>query len=350
MKRTSLFYLSSVVLWVVLITGGQAKGQSASKSALNDHLHWGACRFKRDPSRENFDAWPALCLRGKANMQWSKASEETEPYWRLDYAKGYAGLHLFRYLSLHGQAEAYKLWDVKESKLIEEKRETDRLYLQLGNVGLDRYRLSAGKMDAPFGLNDQTLMDIYYVTYKNDDFWQTPPYAARLTIDNQTDIQFDFGYATGKDSVKEGVILVNDRNAYTMRLLVDIPALEGTRFVFSGYRDNHHQKRYGAALLNNSKGATTAFEWIRIPPVTPEDPAPFQQLLRLTYFGHRIERKPRFLFEYEDELRVHWLTTMGYDIPMTDYGLLRFAISYFKARRVGDVNHWRWTGGLQVNL
>lgn len=350
MKKPALVLLGMMLFISGHSRYGYAEGGGASKSALDDHFHWGNCRMSRDPNSANWLDWFMLCLKGKASSQWSRSTKEELDSWRMDYAKGYAGLHLSRYLSFHGQGVSYKLWGLKDKNMLAQNRETDRLFMQIGNVGLDKIRLSAGKMDSPFGLNDRPLMDFNYYTYKNDAFWETPPYAAKLSIDNKTDIQFDLGFATGKDSIKEKAILINERNAYTGRLMIDIPALEGTRFVISGYRDNKKQKRYGAALLNNSKGATTSFEWVRIPPVDEFDPIPFQQLLRFLYYGQRIENKPRFLFEYEDELKVHWMTTLGYDIPITSYGLVRLGTSYFKARKEGDLNHWRWSGGLQVNL
>lgn len=345
MKRLAL-----LLLVIGLGEHGYAQDGAVPLQASYDRLLLGSCMLSRDPAGEGANQqWPLLCVRGQAAAEALTRSERHEWDATQQSTSLYVGGHLLSGLSLHGKWSYRKL----NTPFPAIQKDTDEAFLQVGNSATNRYRVMLGRFDLPFGIKRQETLNIIQQRYKNLSFWESGPYAARLTVEDLTVIQLDVGVGL-EDYRRQRAQSVGASAADTpqiaTRLMVDIAALGGTRFVFSHLEHGHFERRIGAGIIaRDPGGGSSVFEWLRRFDLSRPTAKTFEQLLRLTYSGD--DKMPRrWIFEYEDELRKHWLTTLGWEYT-SDYKVrLRLHGGYFRSRYVGDVNHWFLGSGLQVVL
>ncbi len=320
-----------------------------SKATSQERLLWGPCQLTKDPDVDSETTWPKLCFRGHISQQALLRSNHHELNREFQYGEGYFGLHLNSLFSVHGRFNARR-FSMPKSKIEEE---TESLFLQVGNVALSRFRFSIGRLRLPFGLDLRPLPEIYDAIYKNRDYWRSVPYGARIGWEDLRNIQFDIGAATDKktfDSFQGEEKPKDPRMQWSARIMIDIAALGGTRFIFSAMDDNPNERRVGGAIMTRDiSGGMSAFEWTRRYFRPKPDDRAFDQILRFQYVGDR-ENVFNWVFEYEDEFKSKWLATIGYEHRLTDYGRLRLNATYVKPRTEADVPHWLGVAGVQASL
>lgn len=322
---------------------------SENKSVSEERLLWGPCNLTKDPDADSETQWPKLCLRGHVSHQALRRSNQHQMNREFQFGEGYFGLHLNSLFSAHGRFKAYR-FSTPKSKIEEE---TESLFLQIGNVTLNRFRFSIGRLYLPFGLDLRPLPEIYDAIYKTRGYWLSAPYGARIGWEDLRNVQFDLGVTTDRktfDSFQGDENVEDPRMQWSARIMIDIAALGGTRFIFSALDDNPNERRVGGAIMTrDSNGGVTAFEWVRryFRP-KPVDRA-FDQIVRFQYAGNR-ESTFNWVFEYEDEFKSKWLATLGYEHKVTSYGRLRLHASYVKPRTSADVPHWVSVMGVEASL
>ena len=324
-----------------------------AETQLSEHVSTNDCVVSVIP--EEMTAWPQLCIVSRLESSVlirSNLHDRNRSGWSGDL---YTGLHFGPAVSLHFGADLKDLRTLAGEKLTDfpPVQRTRYLFAQLGNATLGRFRVSAGHIDLPFGLNPHNLPEIYYDTYISDQFWRSPPYGVRLGTDNGTDLKFDFGFSYDKPRnmvSAEGVVSKEQERANSVRLMYDVPALSGTRFILSLMEHSTAERKYGAALINRSpERAVTSVEWVRRKVSDDTTSKDFEQLTRLSIRGP--DRGSGVgVFEYEDQYPRHWLTTFAYEHFVAQYLSARGGISYRRARRIDDVNHWVFTVGVQGHL
>lgn len=339
--------------WTALLYGGIAMTQvsfaATGKTAFRDRLLWGDCRLTQDPDLDEQTQWPKLCFKGHLSEQILKRSNQHELNREFQYGEGYMGFHLSSLLSIHSRAKSFRMATPKSGV----EKETEYLFMQIGNVTLNRFRFALGKINLPFGLDLRPLPEVYDVIYKNRGFWLSAPYGVRMGWEDLRNVQFDVGVVTDKktlDGMQGEKNPKDPRMQWSARIMVDIAALGGTRFLFSLMDENPNERRVGGAIMTrDTTGGTTAFEWVRryFRP-KPIDRA-FDQIVRFQYIGNR-DSPISWVFEFEDEFKHQWITTLGLERGFARYGRFKLTTSYVKPRTAADVPHWLAIAGVQAEL
>src|SRR5690606_28059304 len=117
----------------------------------------------------------------------------------LNYAQIYTGVHLHEYFSLHGDWVRKRFINLGYQKdQVEDDAYPRSAFAQIGNVALNRFRLTAGKVSIPFGIDFRPLLEIYNEALKTRSYWATPHWGTFLTYDTLVSSQFQIGYATNR--------------------------------------------------------------------------------------------------------------------------------------------------------
>ncbi|MGE0171328.1 MAG: hypothetical protein AB7T49_01020 [Oligoflexales bacterium] len=306
-------------------------------------VFFGNCSFSKDPQKGG--DWPAMCFRASAAGYGIRKSE-TLPLWQKFYhTDGYLGLHLNSSLSIHGSASQNITQDTK--KHVEKK--TDNLFIQMGNPALHRLRMTIGRFNNTFGINDEPFSEALSHLYKNPSFWETEKYSAKITIDDLATTQLDLGASTPFNDLDKYDSKTNTENFDLLaRLIHDSSALGGTRFMASYLERPHLQRRLSLGIITVSPtDATASFEWVRVWDAYSSER--FNQIMRFVYYDN-MKNKQRWLFEYENELERHWMTTVGFDYHPFKYSYIRNSLSYYRSAIDKDLHHWIMTSGIGLYL
>lgn len=320
------------------------------ESTLDGHLRWGSCRL----DQERDIPWPILCVRSRAVGQLVFKQDASSENIGFGQARLYGGLHLWSYISAHGEVIAEKSTNLTNADAQNpENQYLKSGFVQLGNVALQQILLAAGKMEVPFGVNFRPLQEVYEVWLKDTSYWEGPAYNAILTWDNQRELTLTVSWASSElpEDLRRNKdqVVTTIRRAAAARASYDISALEGTRIVVSGYGDNDGERRMGAALVSiTPAGEGGVFEWVRRLAPDQQDGV-VDQLFRLGYAGG-FYRRTRWLFEYEDAAHDYRLVTLGHDFLLPEYFMFRTAVSYRGAAVDDGDSYWFLSSGLQVQL
>jgi hypothetical protein len=332
------------ILASALSLSSAAWGQASDEPLRKWFL--GNCQYDQDPASKG-DSWYTLCIRGKLLGSYINRSEDFPKYQDYTYGEAYMGLHLGPLVSIHGRASQ----DLVVHPIRNQAKNTESFFLQLGNSSFHRRRATIGKFQMPFGINDKPLMQTYYKFYKTEKFWETEPYAARLTFDDLATTQLDLSVALDHDIAKRkqaGRQISADTTEFAARFIHDISALGGTRFAISWFEKPEKQRRLSLGMMTiNRQEATASLEWVRQWNLVTDDQ--FEQLIRFDYYESLAESH-RWLFEYEDQWRHHWITTLGYDYQPILHCFLRLSASYYRSQIDKSLNHWFGVAGLEVNI
>lgn len=333
----------------------QGKDKAPDDSAFDDHLLWGSCTLKSDPEN-SLKTWPALCLKPRISSQVFLRQDVGNRNQMLNLGRVYSGLHLHEYVSLHGEWLAERLFVTNpqtNDTTYSDYKAPLQYFAQFGNVALSHFRASVGNFRMPFGIDYRPLMEVIDEIIKDDKFWDTPRWGARLTYDTLISSQYDIAVATSRYPFNAGVDETQeDLRAFSARMMFDIAAIEGFRFVFSGYGESKGERRGGAGFVTTTaRGDTTTFEWIRLLNDNNDDNnhKDYDQLFRLSY-GGGFHADTRWVAEYEDVLLSYRLATVGCDFLLPDYGLFRTALSYRAKSKKSDHAFVVITSGIQFSL
>jgi len=235
-------------------------------------------------------------------------------------------------------------------------RAPDLALAQVGNPALHRFSFQLGRMPLPFGLDTQWATESYR-RFENRLFWDSPRYGASLGIDNKVNTRLDIGFAeTQRTPVSKNLSVEADprvergRTAASARLSYDISALDGSRLVVSGYGENHGVRRMGFGFVTVSrKFDATEFEFVRRLAEPAGGGVDYQQLLRLAYAG-AYRGEARWIVQFDDERFRFRMGTIGQDLRIKSYGLVRLAIAYQKSETGDGQRRWFFTTGLGAAL
>lgn len=306
---------------------------------LSSSFLFGECILDKDPNKVSVT--PLLC--SKASISFSALSAEVysdQPIYSL--MKIYQGYHLLPWLSLHadGNVEFMSSNDVSE-----EGGEFKSVYLSVGHPVKSRWRVMLGKLDLPFGLNFNQASDLIRKLYKRSFFWKS---AKSSVVFSYTDLVGTALELAWSDHIvdREGEGAVTGLSA---RFSSDISALGGTKLIMSYYKDDNRLRKFGFAALNATRIGVTTFEWLRYRDENHSGNYPFHQLIRFSGVTS-FKNSSRWLFEYEDDLELYYLTQLGYDYRIVASFLMRFDLGYYRSRFGETNNHWMYGLGFRASL
>ena len=301
------------------------------------------------------------CLRGAIGVEAQGVAGGPHQSAWLDHAEGEFGLFLGSVFSLHGRGSGHRLQLFERQSLVnyplaETASRGDELLLQIGNPSLDSWRVSLGRGYAPFGI-DWSEAPIFYRMLEDRKFWDSPRKVAFVTWDNQRWLRFDVGYGAdgslswgGDDGLLKGSGGSPVRQVASVRSMVDLSALEGTRIVTSLLGGKDGERRFGAGLINhNRRGDLTSFEFVRRLREPDGGKEPFAQLLRGVYQSQWRGGR-RWVVEIDDErlrsrraIIAHDQRAMG---PLT----IRLGMGYLKSESGDDVRRFTVILGTEARL
>jgi len=335
-------------------------GAPPPEQALDGHLVWGQCRLEAKVDTQGpyptvpSSVWPVACLKARVGSQVAFRDDIGTENLSMNYAEFYHGFHLTEMLSIHGRYVHNRLFrlnqDVEDH--VRDQKYTDELFLQLGHVDMTKYTLALGDVKTPFGIDYRPLMKILDHLVKNNDYWRGPRWGAILGYNTLVSSQFEIGYLTDRidaqtvDKDNEGQRF---DEAVSFRMMFDMGALEGVRFVVSGYGGNNGQRRVGAGFfLITENGDDASFEWIRVRH-TPDGAKGFNQVFRVGY-ASPIRAGTKSVAEYESEAFAYRMGTVGFDFILPDYGVLRMSASYNRGWYASQPSYMIIASAIQLAL
>jgi hypothetical protein len=302
----------------------------------------GKCLLPVDPfTDDTSSALPAACIQGTAGVVGQQSIGDTDVAMGQGYARLYAGIHLATWLSAH--AEGHGGWmrtspHQRAGQAWIGEEYPDQLNLRLGNPALSRWRISAGRVAIPFGVNLRPLPPVFD-QWTSGRYWDGLPFGARVTWDDQIGSTLEVAGVKGSGA-----------QGFAIRGSQDLSALEGIRILGSYYVEDGGERRVGIGMLNvNNAGDATNLEIIRLR-TTPNGLAhEDEQLIRLAYLGAFRSGK-RWAVEYDDQRKISRMGTFGFDTLVWKRLLLRVALSYSKSEVKGVKSFWIATGGVETKL
>ena len=326
------------------------------EEALGGRLRWGKCLPSTDPRHSSL--FPAACINAKFATQLMLREDVGDRNIAQNYGRVYSGLHFHRFLSVHGTWIRKRLFRISQQNSQKDDTRPQDVFLQVGNPAVNKFRLSAGKMHLPFGIDDRPLVEIMD-ELKPTNYWRSPKWGAKLHYDTLVSSQYEIGYATTKLPEEGGIKEkstdnqsdVIDNEALSLRSMFDVTATDSFRFVVSGYGDRLGQRRLGFGFVTMThKGDGTIFEWVRLRH-TPDGKGPeeYDQIFRLTHTG-RFQSGTRWLGEYEDQRLDYRRLVLGHDFFLPDYGLFRLSAAFTREVRPERHDYFLIITGMELSL
>jgi hypothetical protein len=266
--------------------------------------------------------------------QKSRNEEHSPPPW-LFYAEGEASVFFTPYVSLHTKGHSQTLMerDGKEAAKRESKR--DVISVQIGNNALSRHRISVGQGHPQVAIDHQQRYAMDYL-WSLEKFEAPAVDFAAYTYDNQVDWTVQGTYGRLPDQH----LSEKQRLFGAVRIMYDVAALEGTRFVLGGFGDGLLRRSINFGVLNiNGRGDETGFEITRQFKLYPYDPDEFRQQIRLSYLS-REQDHFRFKFQYEDIFRRARIGSFGGVYDLLKYTEIESQIGYAKREDRAKLSHW----------
>jgi hypothetical protein len=349
-----------LVLAVVLLGEGPLLAEDGQM------FFFGACQLPKDPGADPsvWDLWFKVCVKARAGAEITFISGNPEENYWVRYGTAYGAVHLNSWMSFHVQVAATDFLPLAEEAKERQDRHRDFAILRLGNPVVHHFRLTAGRMELPFGVNTSSVTESYKIS-ENKEFWNSPDYATVATIDTQTALQLDIGYARNKlnpeNDVKNPEELLpqevdgNEKDkqlnqAVSLRMMYDTAALDGSRFVISGYGESEGIRRLGFGfIVVSAKADKTNAEIIRRMATPKGFAAPSEQLIRVGYTG-AWRGQTRWAVQFDDESHRHRMGTIGHDLLFYNHMIMRFAVSHSKSESGDGIRRWYLTTGLEAKL
>ena len=315
----------------------------------------GSCEPIEDPisAKAREELGTAACLRGSLGVEATTFAEAPREANWIAYGSAYGGAFVRSWLSTHVLGRWRDVRSLSRKQEVSKSHFTDFAVLQIGNPAIDRYRVTAGRMRLPFGI-DSSQAPQFYQDKENRRFWRSPTDGGYLTFDDLRRLRFDAGLAISEISrlnpkTQQPPRYAADK-AFSLRAALDVSALEGTRVVASVYGAEMGERRYGLGLINtNQKGDYTAFEFARRQVFSSGQLRPFEQLLRLAY-SSAWQRNARWVMQFDDERLRFRRIVFDYERMLLPHLYSKFAISYLRATDGSRVSRWAFTFGVETNL
>jgi len=294
----------------------------------------GDCQPSRDPLAGDgpLGLTPAACIQASAGAEVVGYAESAAANIWLDYGSLYGGFFVTPWLSVQALGYRREVTGLQDHALKFRELYTDYAVLEVGNPILSRYRLTLGRMRLPFGIG-QSAAPQFYQLLDNRLLWHSPPLGGFMTYDDLRRVRIDFGLAgEGRPNKKNSA--VDEANvrpldqAVSIRAMLDISALEGTRFMLSGYAAKQGERRYGFGMINvNHKGDATEFEFVRRLTTPTGKEQPFEQVLRLGYV-QAWQGTRRWVMQFDDERLRFRRIVVDFDLQVYSHFILRTGVGY----------------------
>ena len=318
-------------------------------------LMLGTCEPTEDPlsTKGQQELGAAACLRGAVGAESTAFVEAPGDANWISYGSAYGGAFVRSWLSMHVLGRWRDIRSLSRKLEYSRSHFTDFAVLQIGNPAIDRYRVTAGRMRLPFGI-DTSQAPQFYQDKENRGFWRSPTDGGYLTFDDLRRLRFDAGLAVSKisrlDPKSRQPHTDAAEKAISVRAALDVSALEGTRIVASVYGAEMGERRYGLGLINtNQKGDYTAFEFARRQIFSSGRLRPFEQLLRLAYTS-AWQRNARWVMQFDDERLRFRRIVFDYERVILPHLNSKLAISYLRATDGSRVSRWAFTCGVETTL
>ena len=294
-------------------------------------FHIGDCHLERDPlAHRNEILWLQTCLQAKVGAEYVYVFSEPEQAQWVGHGDGYLGLHIVPWLSLHGRGRWRDTRPLGDEVVENTNHRTDYALLRVGNPVLHKFVINAGRFRAPYGL-DMTVSPESTQQYEDRRFWEFPPDGVAMIWDNLRDLRLEVGYASNEfsrvvvdpddppeyDDNGQLVTTEEFNSVVAARLSYDVPALDGSRMIFSGAGSQQNERRFGFAFITQgAKEDFTFFEFNRISRTV--DDSPFRQLLRLGYRS-AWRHDGRWIVQIDDERFRFRIGTLGHELRFFEH-------------------------------
>jgi len=312
-----------------------------------------SCKARDEPLHD-LKIWPAICFLAQSENyilssahapQMMGRKEELELTGRT-VNRLYSGIHMSSLFSLHGRFLYSHMWSNWERKEIT-KDKWESAFIQLGNSVLNNFSGAIGLLDLPFGLDFRVVSEGFRAQ-KSDKYWPLHILGGKMSWIRHDRTLIEVGLSSESDELHTRELYRHQTGLWSFRISKDLPALEGTKLLFSYARQENVSQSIGFATLNLTRNGSTSFEWVRIIPlgILGED---FSQILRLNHRGPWSHLK-RWYFEYETERSTMWLLVTGYEYSIFHHAQLNLELGYQRRTSDGLSSQWLVGGGVKVNL
>jgi len=317
----------------------------------------GNCQPDRDPMAGDgpLGLTPAACIQASAGAEVVGYAESAADQVWLDYGSLYGGVFVTPWLSAQAVGYLRDVTGLQDHAPKLRELYTDYAVLEVGSPILSRYRFTLGRMRLPFGIGQSTAPQFYQVL-DNRHLWHSPPLGGFMTYDDLRRVRIDIGLASEgprnhKRPTGEAVEVQPIDIAASVRAMLDISALEGTRLMLSGYTAKRGERRYGFGMVNvNHKGDTTQFEFVRMQTTPSGKELPFEQVLRLGYV-QAWQGPRRWVVQFDDERLRFRRIVVDFDLQFYNHLTLRTAIGYRqRSDGLSRASRTSLTLGLEANL
>ena len=320
------------------------------ESPSDSRFQLGTCELPVDPLVNRDDLWWHACAKARYGWETVFVGGAPDENGRVRYADGYLGLHVNRYVSLHGRGLVRHYMPDTELSESLAYEEPDLAVIQFGNPAFHKFRFLTGRMRLPFGIDYAPIMESYRLT-EDRSFWDSPKHGAQLTYDNLRDVTLDTAIGTdefsehARDLPKDEV-----RRAISARAATDFPALDGSRLLFSGYWENDGPRKFGFGFVTISRRSDlTQFEWIRLMRAPTLRLAESDQMFRVGYKS-AFRNRARWVIQYDDIWRKRRSFIFGHDLELHRHLLMRIGLT-FQKQLVDPIDHrYLYLAGLEARL
>ncbi len=321
-------------------------GAALSQESRDQMIYIGDCQLISAP--ENAQSFN-FCQQGEASVEYLLSSHEKDVGHYVS-AEVYSAAHFFSFASLHYQGEAIAFIPNNRFESVEREGDSNLVALRLGNSILHKVRLTAGKVQLPFGLDDNRL-SASLRRLERDEFWQSPPYGGYVTLDNLINFQIDLGVSQGKITGDNNFTSDEpDLKAASLRMMYDTSLLLGSRFIASLYGEKEGLRRYGLAILNSHyKAGESHIEWVRFLQTPDGQVGEFSQMIRFSYLSP-IQREGQWGAHYEFVRFYHRMGSLSFEQFLAEFLSAKLTISYQKSETSSFKSRWLGTLGLNFEL
>lgn len=375
-------------LWALLTATAAAGADGEDQPApppQQRRVMLGTCELALDPDTpEGKEKLGFLaCLKASAGGEMTFVSGTPEENSWIRYAHGYAGVFVTPWLAVQARGRVRDQIPLGDEAVEYKDRELDYATVQVGNPAIQHFRLIAGRMRLPFGI-DHSEAPEHYRAFENRRFWESPDAGVAIAMDDQRAYTFELGASTNnwqrkgveerlderrqreadetgepspalspeeENPYKEIALERRIDHAVSARFGVDFSALDGSRLLFSGYGEKKGVRRFGAGFVTVSrKDDVTEFEFVRRLTTPGGKEMPFEQLLRVGYTA-AWRGDTRWVVQFDDERFRFRRGQATYDAKVfRDHMVLRLGLTYHKSESGDDVRRWYVTSGVEAKL
>lgn len=316
-----------------------AKAIYGEEAGWHFEPHVGDCQLAEKSSdvAETLANLTQMCLRGRASVDHAVSTHHDN----LGTVSGraYLGLYHGSWNSVSIQATFNHFF--LENPTNREQNEVDLVAARFGNSALSRFEISIGKQKMPFGLDLKSIQGISPF-FDTREFWPDAAYGFVTTFDDQQAF-------TGQ--VGAGLASVSGREwQSSVRLIQDISALNGIRFIASLWGQSTGERNAGISLVNaNANKNTLNIEWVRTFLVPNKHHRLEGQIVRVLFLGGKRGPAETILL-YDDVRDKNRTATLAQRIDVAPHVQATVGVAYRKVETGNRGFRWFLVTGVAATL